>query len=210
MNAAPCIRSGISALSLSELLSFPVAESLRLADFLMEEVGVDFLQAHILDAEFLSHILQLDEISRLEIASAMQLQEVIMPRQSHFRHPFILQESDDGWCHTREIQAEEIAYIAGTHLQQRHLEVHTLGETWSCLRIHTQNILSQEIFYSGICIFSLIYHYHIARKENSRQAIDSFLFETSENYLHYCYLFITSCKISKKSRKKGAFLNLFC
>lgn len=57
MNAAPCIRSGISALSLSELLGFPVAESLRLADFLMEEVGVDFLQAHILDAEFLSHIL---------------------------------------------------------------------------------------------------------------------------------------------------------
>ena len=75
MNAAPCIRSGISALSLSELLGFPVAESLRLADFLMEEVGVDFLQAHILDAEFLSHILQLDEISRLEIASAMQLQD---------------------------------------------------------------------------------------------------------------------------------------
>lgn len=88
MNAAPCVRGGISALSLSELLGFPVAESLSLADFLMEEVGVDFLQAHILDAEFLSHILQLDEISRLEIASAMQLQEVIMPRQSPLLAPF--------------------------------------------------------------------------------------------------------------------------
>ena len=133
-----------------------------------------------------------------------------MPGETNLWHLLILQEADDGWRHAREMQAEEITGVTTTHLQQRYLIMMTLGEARSRLRINTQNILLQEEIYCGICIFSLIYHYHIARKENSRQAIDSFLFETSENYLHYCYLFITSCKISKKSRKKGAFLNLFC
>lgn len=76
IDAAPGIRGSIRHLRVLQLASLPVAQPLRLADFLMEEVGIKLLQTHVLQSELLRLVLQFYEISRLELSPLMQLQQV--------------------------------------------------------------------------------------------------------------------------------------
>ena len=139
----------------------------------------------------------------------MQLQEVIMPGKANLRHLRVFQETDDGRRHARVMQTEEITAGTTTHLQQRHLVVMTLGEARSRLRIHSQNVLLQEVIHCGICILSLIYHNHLTWEKNPWQTVDCFLVKTRENNLHFTFYSLQVAKLKKKAEKKDCFSHFF-
>ena len=119
--AAPSIGSCIESLRFLQIASLPIAQPLRLADFLVKQVSIQFLQTHVCDTKVLSNILQLDKVASLKSSSLMELQQVIVPGKSYFWHGGIFEQANDGRSHARMMQAEKITSIMCTHLQQRNM-----------------------------------------------------------------------------------------
>ena len=67
---SPGVDGGIALLGFGELRGLPVSELLALADFLVKNDGVDFLQAHVGDSYLGHFVLYVDECSWLECVSA--------------------------------------------------------------------------------------------------------------------------------------------
>lgn len=144
VDASPRIGSGIHDLGRAQLGSLPVGESLRLADLLSEEIGVQLLQAEVENTEIGGYVLNVDEQSWLKLASLVELQQVVVPGESYLRHFLVGQQSDDRWRQSQLVESEEIAYIQCAHLEQSHDKRHTFLERRACLRIYTENLLAEQ------------------------------------------------------------------
>ena len=116
--AGPGVDGGIALLGFGELGRFPVGELLVFADFLLEEDGIDFLQAHVGDVILLDRLLQLDESSRGEVANTAQLMKVVGGGNAHFDvlgvFEVLLERGGDAGL----IDAEEESVTVGGQLQQ--------------------------------------------------------------------------------------------
>ena len=121
INAAPGICCCIESLRFLQIASLPIAQPLRLADFLVKQVSIQFLQTHVCDTKVLCNILQLDKVASLKSSSLMELQQVIVPGKSYFWHGGIFEQANDGRSNARMMQAEEITSIMCTHLQLRNM-----------------------------------------------------------------------------------------
>ena len=81
--ASPSIDGGISLLCIGELWCLPIGELLPFADLVLEENGIDFLEAHVCDAVLLDELLQLDEAGRMTLANTGNLVEVVTGGEPH-------------------------------------------------------------------------------------------------------------------------------
>ena len=79
LDAGPRIGGGILLLCVGQAVGFPVAQPLGLADTLAHEVGIEFLQTQVVQSHILGYLLYLDECAGVELASAPQSAQVIVP-----------------------------------------------------------------------------------------------------------------------------------
>ena len=71
-DTSPRVGGCIGFLLVAEHISLPIRQLLRLADFLSEKIGIEFLEAFVIYAQLLHVILQVDEQARGEIAPLVQ------------------------------------------------------------------------------------------------------------------------------------------
>ena len=138
MDTGPGIGGGILFLLVVEHIGLPIGELLVLADTQSEEIGIEFLQTQIFNAQTLHAILDVDEGTGLEIAEFVQHVQIIVERQSHLGHRLVFQEADDGRSHTDMVEPEEKTDLFGSHLQQRHLVECAAFERGTRLRIDAE------------------------------------------------------------------------
>jgi hypothetical protein len=130
----------VFALCVGQIVGFPVGQLLALCDFLTEEIGVNFLQAHVLNAQGLHLMLELDERSGFEIPAFAQLR-MSPERESDLRDGVVAEQADDGVGHVDAVETEEEGHVAGGHLQQGYLMVDIPAEGGACLGVESQNRL---------------------------------------------------------------------
>lgn len=115
--ARPGVDSGILLLLVGEYIRLPVGEALSFADFLAEEVGVEFLQAFILDTDIADDVLDVDEPTRFELATAMEREQVVVPRETNHRHEFVAEQAHERIGQTDVVETEQKALVVGGNLQ---------------------------------------------------------------------------------------------
>lgn len=115
--ARPCVDSGILLLLVGKHVRLPVGEALSLADFLAEEVGVEFLQAFILDTDIADDILDVDEPTRFELATAMEREQIVVPRKTNHWHEFVAEQAHERIGQTDVVETEQKALVMGGNLQ---------------------------------------------------------------------------------------------
>lgn len=94
----------------------------------MEDVGVDFLQRHILDAELFDVALQLQEAAGAASHPGLQRACVVACGEAHLDHVGVLEEGFEGCGVAYHLQPEEVAGGVGGQLQERHAEVNAFQE----------------------------------------------------------------------------------
>lgn len=120
--ARPRIDGRILALPIGEHVSIPVAESLALADFPAEDVGVYLLQRLVHDTYLAHHILQVYQTAGLKLGTLMQRQEIVVQRQAHEGHLLVLQQPHQARWQSDPAEAEKETHVGCGDLQERHLE----------------------------------------------------------------------------------------
>ena len=119
LEAGPGVDGGILLLGVGEVGGFPVGELLALADLLLEDDGVDLLQAHVGDGILLDEFLQLGEAGGVEGGvEAHELVEVICGREADFDDGCVLQELPQGCGQAGLVEAEEEGVGLGRELEQ--------------------------------------------------------------------------------------------
>ena len=145
-DAGPGVCGGIELLRRCQAVGFPVGELLAFGDFLAKQVGVDFLQAHVLDADLLHFVLQLDEGAPGEVGAMVQVVEIVLQRQAHLRDRLVFQQTDDGpWQSLHQVQAEQEAAVVAGHLQQGHAVGVAAPEGGPCLGVEAQDGQREQI-----------------------------------------------------------------
>ena len=116
--ACPGVDGGIALLGFGELWGFPVGELLSLADLVLEEDGVDLLQAHVADAVLLDEVLELDEAGWMDVGDAGQLVKVVGGGESDLGDAVVLEELLEWGGDAGLVQAEQEGMVVGSQLQQ--------------------------------------------------------------------------------------------
>lgn len=115
--ARPCVNSGILFLLVGKHVRLPIGEALSFADFLAEEVGVEFLQTFILDTDIADDVLYVDEPAWFELATAMEREQVVVPRETNHWHEFVAEQAHERIGQTDVVETEQKALVVGSNLQ---------------------------------------------------------------------------------------------
>ena len=86
VDARPSVYGGILLLLVGEHVCLPVGESLALAYLLTEEVGIQLLQALVLNTDIAYYVLNVDKPSGWELGTSIKLHYVVVPREPHHWH----------------------------------------------------------------------------------------------------------------------------
>ena len=96
LQACPGVDGCVALLGVGELGGFPVGELLSLADLVLEEDGVNLLQAHVGDLVLLDEGLQLDEAGGVDVGDAGELVEVVAGGEADLDAGFVLEQALEG------------------------------------------------------------------------------------------------------------------
>ena len=112
----PCVDSGILLLLVGEHIRLPDGEALGLADFLAEEIGVKFLQTLVLHANVAYNILDVDEPAWLELATAMEREQIVVSRKTNHWHHLVAQQAHKRIGQADMVKTEQKALVFGGNL----------------------------------------------------------------------------------------------
>ena len=185
--AGPGVGGGVLLLRLAQAGCFPVGEPLSLAYLLPEDVGIELLQAHVLDAHLPCHVLQLDEGSRLEALALAQGAQVVVPGESDLGDGIVLQQVDKAVGEAYPVKAKEEADFGAAHLQQCDGMLPPLGEGRPCLRIEAQEGLLREVADGSLGVALAADDFYVSGEDCAGQAGDEALV-VSVNYSLHCRL----------------------
>lgn len=119
LEAGPGVDGGVLLLGVGEGGGFPVGELLGFADLLLEEDGVDLLQAHVGDLVVGDEFLQLGESGGTQGGlEAPELVEVVVGREPDFADGAVLEELQQGLGQACLVEAEEEGVGVGRELEQ--------------------------------------------------------------------------------------------
>lgn len=108
----------VDALLLVEVVGLPVGELCALGDALTEEVGPEFLKAHVLDAHACGEGLQVDVSGGMKALAAMgEHAEVVVEREANLENRWIFEEFDEAGREAHKVEAEEEADAVACNLQ---------------------------------------------------------------------------------------------
>ena len=183
-DTSPCIGSGIQFLRLGKGVCLPVGESLRLAYLLAEDIGIEFLKTHVLNAELCYHILKVCEFTRLELGPPLQHPKVVMPGKANLYVSAVRQETEDAPGHPDVVEPEQEAGIAAAYLQKGNLVQPAGFKRGLCLRIKSYDVLTQQVV-NGFPGLRLTENGHYPTPEmNQGKLGDTLLVEFAKNCLH--------------------------
>jgi hypothetical protein len=117
-DASPGISGSIVLLFLREHISLPVGELFALGDSFAKEVGIEFGKAHILDTKLSHMVLQVDEAASIEFATLMELEKVIMPRETNLLDLGRFEQLDDRSTEPYPVETKEETGIVGADLKE--------------------------------------------------------------------------------------------
>jgi hypothetical protein len=120
------------------------------ADFLAEEVGVEFLQAFILDTDIADDVLDVDEPTWFELATAMEREQVVVPRKTNHWHEFVAEQAHERIGQTDVVETEQKALVVGSYLEQRNLMVLSTAECRARLGVDPQHVAREKIVDSAV------------------------------------------------------------
>ena len=71
----------------------------------------------ILDTDIADDVLYVDEPTRFELATAMEREQVVVPRKTNHRHEFVAEQAHERIGQTDVVETEQKALVVGSNLQ---------------------------------------------------------------------------------------------
>lgn len=168
-DASPGISGSIVLLFLRENVSLPVGELFALRDAIAEEVGIEFGKTHILNAKFIHVVLQVDEATRTELSTLMELKEVIMPRETNLLDLGRFEQLDDRSTEPYPIETKKETGVMGADLKESNLIGSSFSEDRTSLSIEAKEVLLEQIV-NSLAGITLRDNDNLAtRKDDARQ-----------------------------------------
>lgn len=169
IDTRPCVRRGIKLLLIVEYLVFPVRQLFTLGYTFVKDIGVQLLEAHVLDAQRLHIVLEVDEIARFERRTLMQHQHVIAQRKPHFRNGRIFEEPFNTVWYTDDVQSEQKTYFTVARLQKCNFMVLSLPEDGARLGINADDVTREQVINRFLSLSFIQDNDNLAWKSNSWQ-----------------------------------------
>ena len=135
----------------------------------MEDVGVELLEAEVLDAEVAHHLLQINKAAGGKIGPMVEHIHVVAQGKADLRHGRVLQQMDDTRGYAHLVETEEVALVPPAHLEQGDQVVLAFVEDGARLRIDAQDGLVEKFLYRFLCLLLARDRDDFARKRHARK-----------------------------------------